>query len=123
MERPLTQFFAGKVFDNSTAFIVVGNLMWSPIHLKMRATAKAIAHGDLFFVLGAGDTINPSVQGATFDVGIGLKVYATQWMAVRFDLRDYLILEEAVGVQRVTNNLVGLLGLSVFLSGPRLGSK
>lgn len=119
VEKPLTQFFSGQVFQKSLAFVLVGNVVWSPIHLKMRATEHAIIHGDLFFALGAGDTINPTVQGATFDVGIGLKIYPNRWIAVRFDLRDYIMLQEAVAVQRVTNNLVGVLGFSLFLPGPR----
>ena len=119
VERPLTQFFAGQTFQKSLAFIVVGNFLWSPIHLKLRVSEKSIAHGDLFFVLGGGDTISQTVQGITFDVGIGLKLYANKWLAVRFDLRDYLMIQEAVAVQRVTNNIVGLLGLSLFIPGPR----
>jgi outer membrane beta-barrel protein len=119
VERPLTQFFAGQVVKPSLAFIVVGDFLWSPIHLKMRVSEHAIAHGDVFFALGAGDTLNQSVQGVTFDVGLGLKVYANRYLAVRFDLRDYLMIQEAVAVERVTNNLVGLLGLSLFIPGPR----
>ena len=60
------------------------------------------------------------MQGVTFDVGIGLKLYANNWLAVRFDLRDYLMIQEAVAVQRVTNNLVGLFGLSLFIPGAAL---
>jgi len=93
--------------------------LWSPIHLKMRVSEHAIAHGDLLFALGAGDTFNGSVQGVTFDVGLGLKLYANRFLAVRFDLRDYLMIQEAVAVERVTNNLVGTLGLSLFIPGPR----
>ena len=119
VEKPLTQFFAGQTFKKSLAFIFVGDLLWSPIHLKMRVSEHAIVHGDLFFALGAGDTINQTVQGATFDVGLGLKLYANRFLAVRFDLRDYLMIQEAIAVQRVTNNIVGLLGLSVFIPGPR----
>ncbi|HEX9103128.1 MAG TPA: outer membrane beta-barrel domain-containing protein [Polyangia bacterium] len=119
VERPLTQFFAGQVFKPSLAFVVVGNFLWSPIHLKLRVSDHAIAHGDLFFALGAGDTFNQTVQGLTFDVGIGLKLYANRFFAVRFDLRDYLMIQEAVAVQRVTNNIVGLFGLSLFIPGPR----
>ena len=119
VERPLTQFFAGQTFKKSLAFVVVGNLLWSPIHLKLRVSEKAIAHGDLFFALGAGDTISQTVQGITFDVGIGLKLYANRFFAVRFDLRDYLMIQEAVAVERVTNNIVGLFGLSLFIPGPR----
>jgi outer membrane beta-barrel protein len=119
VEKPLTQFFAGHVFNTSLAFVVMGNLLWSPIHLKMRATDHAIIHGDLFFVLGAGDTINSTVQGATFDVGIGLKIYPNRWVAIRLDLRDYIMVQEAVAVQRVNNNLIGTLGISLFIPGPR----
>jgi outer membrane beta-barrel protein len=119
VERPLTQFFAGQVFKKSTAFVVVGDFLWSPIHLKLRVSEHAIAHGDVFFVLGAGDTISETVQGITFDAGLGLKLYANKWLAVRFDLRDYLMIQEAVAVQRVTNNIVGLFGLSLFIPGPR----
>ena len=119
IQRPLTQFFGGEVLKRSTAFVVVGNFLWSPIHLKMRVSEHAIAHGDVFFVVGAGNTFNATVQGVTFDAGIGLKMYANRWLAVRFDLRDYLMIQEAVAVERVTNNLVGLLGLSLFIPGPR----
>jgi outer membrane beta-barrel protein len=122
VEAPLTQFFTGQAFQNSLAFVIVGNVLWSPIHLKMRAGERSIIHGDVFFVLGAGDTINPTAQGATFDVGIGLKLYPNKWVAIRLDIRDYLILQEAIAVQRVTNNIVGMLGISLFLPGPR-GSK
>lgn len=119
VERPLTQFFAGQTFKPSLAFVVVGDVLWSPIHLKLRVSEKSIAHGDLFFALGAGDTISQTVQGVTFDVGIGLKLYAGRFFAVRFDLRDYLMIQEAVAIQRVTNNIVGLLGVSLFIPGPR----
>jgi outer membrane beta-barrel protein len=119
VERPLTQFFAGQTFKKSLAFVVVGDFLWSPIHLKLRVSEKAIAHGDLFFALGAGDTISQTVQGVTFDVGIGLKLYANRFLAVRFDVRDYLMIQEAVAIERVTNNIVGVLGLSLFIPGPR----
>jgi outer membrane beta-barrel protein len=119
VERPLTDYFAGQIYKPSWAYMLVGNFLWSPIHLKVRVSENAIAHGDVFFALGAGDTLHSTVQGVTFDVGIGLKLYANRFLAVRFDLRDYLMVQEAVAVQRVANNLVGLLGLSLFVPGPR----
>jgi outer membrane beta-barrel protein len=115
IERPLSDLFGGATFTPGLAYTIVGNFLWSPIHLKVRATDHAILHGDVVFALGAGDTINDSVQGATFDVGIGLKLYPTRWLAIRFDLRDYLMVQEAVGVQRIVNNVVGLAGVSFFL--------
>jgi outer membrane beta-barrel protein len=119
VEQPLTQYFSGRVFQDSLAFSAVGNFLWAPIHFKVRASERAIAHGDLYFTLGAGSTFNDTVTGVTFDAGIGLKIYIHHWVAFRFDLRDYLWIQEAVAVQRVTNNIVGLLGFSVFLPGER----
>jgi outer membrane beta-barrel protein len=117
-EKPLTQFFAGQTFRSSLAWIVVGNLLWVPAHFKVRASERAIMHGDAMLAVGAGRTFHSTAQGITFDVGLGLKFYPTRWLALRFDLRDYVIVQEAIAVQRVTNNLVGLAGLSLFLPGP-----
>jgi outer membrane beta-barrel protein len=119
VERPLTQFFSGRVFNDSLAFAVVGDFLWSPIHYKIRVSERGIGHGDMYLALGAGSTFNQTIQGVTFNAGVGMKVYLGHWMAVRFDLRDYLWVQEAVAVQRVTNNIVGLMGFSVFLPGER----
>src|SRR5262245_28874813 len=119
VEKPLTEFFSGRVFNESLAVLVVGSFLWSPIHFKLRASEKAIAHGDFFLALGAGNTFHDTAQGLTFDVGFGFKIYAGRWFAVRFDLRDYLLIQEAVAVQRVTNNIIGTLGVSLFIPGPR----
>jgi outer membrane beta-barrel protein len=119
IEKPLTSFFAGKVYNKANAYIVTGNVVYSPIHFKLKASEKAIAYGDVFFFVGAGDTINDTVQGLTFDVGFGIKLYPTKYFGVRFDLRDYAMVQEAIAVQRVTNNLVGTFGITLWIPGPR----
>ncbi len=118
IEKPLTQFFTGRVVSPSLAYVVVGDLVWSPIHLKMRVSEKGIIHGDVMLFVGGGETINDSAQGATFDVGLGLKLYPTRYLAIRLDLRDYVQVQEAVAVEKTTNNLVGMVGLSLFIPGP-----
>lgn len=124
IERPVSNVFQGTIFENNKfAYMVVGNLVWAPAHFKIRASEKAIVHGDLFLELGGGYTFHKSVQGGTFDVGFGLKVYPNKYFAVRFDLRDYVLVQEAISVQRVTNNFVGTLGLSLFIPNPRPYSK
>ncbi len=115
VEKPLSQFFMGQRFVPTTAFIGVLDLIWSPVHLKVRATEHAIVHGDLVFALGAGDTFNDqTVQGMTVDAGLGLKIYLSRFVTLRFDLRDYLMIQEAVSVQRTVNNIVGMAGLSLW---------
>ena len=44
--------------------------------------------------VGAGETFNQTAQGITFDAGIGIKLYPNRWMAIRFDLRDYVLVQE-----------------------------
>jgi outer membrane beta-barrel protein len=115
VERPITDTFQGAVFKPSNAFVAVANLMWSPVHLKVRWTEHAIAHGDFIFTLGGGDTFHDTAQGVTLDVGLGLKLYPTRFFTLRFDLRDYLTVQEAVSVQKLSNNLVGTFGLSFWI--------
>lgn len=119
IEKPLTQFFGGEVYKRSTAYTVTGNVVWSPFHFKVKASEHDISYGDIMLYLGAGDTINDTVQGVTFTAGVGFKFYPTRYFGVRVDLRDFVIVQEAVAVQRVTNNLVGTVGLFVFLPNPR----
>lgn len=119
IEKPLTSFFAGQVYNKSNAYVLTGNVVWSPIHFKLKAGEKSIVYGDVFFFLGAGNTFNDTVQGLTFDAGFGIKLYPTKYFGVRFDIRDYVMVQEAIAVQRVSSNLVGTLGLFVFFPNPR----
>ena len=73
IEKPLTQFFGGSIYHSSRAEILTGNILWSPIHFKVRASEKRIMHGDIMLALGAGHTFNDTVQGVTFDGGIGFR--------------------------------------------------
>jgi outer membrane beta-barrel protein len=115
VERPITDTFQGAVFKPAMAYVVVGNAMWSPVHLKVRWTEHTIAHGDLIFTLGGGDTISETAQGVTLDAGLGLKLYVTRFFTLRFDLRDYLTVQEAVSVTKLSNNIVGTFGLSLWV--------
>lgn len=115
VEAPLSNFFQGQRFVAGNAFIVVANLVWSPVHLKIRASEHAILHGDLVFTLGAGDTVHDTVQGITVDAGLGIKFYLTRFLSLRFDVRDYLMVQEAISIQRVVNNVVGTVGLSFWV--------
>lgn len=123
IEKPLTSFFAGQVYNKANAYTVTGNALWSPIHFKLKGGEKSITYGDAYVFVGAGDTINDTVQGLTFDFGFGIKIYPTKYFGVRFDLRDFVLVQEAIAVQRVTNNLVGTFGLFVFIPNPRPYSK
>ena len=58
IERPISQLFGGQVFvGGKNAYIVVGDVIWSPVHFKVRWSEKGIVHGDILFALGAAITV------------------------------------------------------------------
>jgi outer membrane beta-barrel protein len=73
---------------------------YTPIYAKMNLGNGTILHHDVFFVLGAGATLEQSVfpsgeitVAPTFPVGIGTRVYVSPNMAIRAEFRDNLMYE------------------------------
>jgi outer membrane beta-barrel protein len=50
----------------------------------------------------------------TASAGLGYRVLLNDWIAVRFDFKDTLFDMDLVGPKKVTHNLEGVLGLTVF---------
>ena len=44
-----------------------------------------------------------------------VEIYATKWLSFRFDVRDVVLVQEAVGETRLTNNIQATLGLGLWL--------
>jgi hypothetical protein len=44
-----------------------------------------------------------------------LEIYATQWVTFRFDIRDLLLVQEAVAETRITNNIMATFGVAVWI--------
>ena len=68
-------------------------------------------------VAGAGRTFHESVMGLTWEGGLGLKLYLSHYVTLRFDVRDFLLPQEVLGRGRITNNITVLGGVSVWLPG------
>jgi outer membrane beta-barrel protein len=115
LEEPFVGFDEPRRFQSSAAFSVLGALLFSPVHAKFKFTETTIVHGDLFVVAGAGRTLHDTVQGITFQAGVGLRLYLLSRLAFRFELRDLVMPQEVLGVGRVTHNLTILGGLSFWL--------
>jgi outer membrane beta-barrel protein len=90
-------------------------LLFSPVHAKFKASETAIVHGDLFLIAGAGRTFHDSVQGLSWQAGLGFKLYFTNHFAFRFDARDLMVPQEILGRGRMTHNLTVLGGLSFWV--------
>lgn len=115
LEQPFTAFDQQTHFSPTVAWQGIASLLWSPIHAKFKFSDTTIIHGDLFAVVGAGRTSDPSVMGLTWEAGVGAKLYFNRFLSFRLDLRDFLLPQEVLGRGRITNNVTILAGLSLWL--------
>ncbi len=114
LDSPLAQFFGDSHFKPGRAYLALGNLIWSPIHAKMKM-GGGIVHADILLSAGAGRLIHDSVQGVTYDAGMSLDLFTTHWVTFRFDFRDVMAIQEAVAETRFTHNLVATTGLAFWI--------
>jgi outer membrane beta-barrel protein len=105
LDAPLAKFFGDDRFRNGFGYLGLVNMVWSPIHAKLKA-GDGIIHADVLAFAGAGRLFHPSVQGVTADVGLALDLFISKPVTVRFDVRDVIAVQEATGQTRLTNNLV-----------------
>jgi len=114
LDTPLSQFFGDDRFEPSLGYLVLANLLWSPIHAKLKV-GGGIVHADMLLTAGAGKLVHDSVQGVTFDGGAMLDMFTTKVLTIRFEAHDVMAVQEAVAETRYTHNLVALLGLAIWI--------
>jgi outer membrane beta-barrel protein len=115
LEDSYDSFSKEAHFTPSIAWQGIFSMMWSPIHAKFKFTEQTIIHGDLFAVAGAGRTFDDSVLGLTWEAGVGMKLYLAKYVSFRFDVRDFLLPQEVLGRDRITNNVTVLGGLGFWV--------
>ena len=64
---------------------------------------------------GAGRTFHDSVQGVTFQGGLGLRLYLMKRLSFRLDVRDFIMPQEVLGRGRTTHNITLLAGFGIWL--------
>jgi len=114
LDRPLADFTGDDRFEAGPGFLVLGNFLWSPVHAKMKM-GESIIHADFLLTAGGGRLLHESAQGMAFDGGLLLDLFLSQWFTIRFDLRDVVLVQEAVAETRLTNNLMFTGGLALWL--------
>lgn len=114
LDSPLNKFFGDNRFEPGMAYVALGNLMWSPIHAKLK-TGGGIVHADIMLFAGGGRMFHDAVQGLSFDAGFALDVFVTKVMTIRIDSRDLMAVEEIAGETRYTNNFVTTAGIAVWI--------
>jgi outer membrane beta-barrel protein len=114
LDAPLNKFFGDNRFEPGMAYVALANLMWSPIHAKLRM-GGGIVHADFMLFAGGGREIHDAVQGLSFDAGFAIDLFVTRALTIRFSARDLMAVEEIAGETRYTNNLVATAGLALYI--------
>lgn len=114
LDKPLAEFFGDDRFKGGIGYLGLAGLVWSPIHAKLR-TSDSIIHSDIVFTAGGGRFFHNSAQGLAAQAGVALELYTSQWVTFRFDLRDVLLVQEAVAETRLTNNLMATFGIALWI--------
>ncbi len=68
----------------------------------------------VYFIAGVGSTKFLEQTKQTINFGLGLRVWAKDWMAVQLDVRDHIFPLDILGQRRSTQNLEFTGGLTFF---------
>ena len=111
---------------------------WSPVYGKLNVLSEQVAHFDLSILAGADYIAHRQVLGREAalaldaaggtpstetaiggHVGLGARLFLTEWMAVRLEVKDYLYQADVPnnGGKTLQNQLFTELGLSFFVPG------
>jgi outer membrane beta-barrel protein len=115
LDAPLAEFFGDDRFESGTGFLGLAGLIWSPIHAKLKI-GGSIVHSDIMFAAGGGRMFgHDAVQGFAFDGGVIIELFTSKWITFRIDIRDVVMLQEAVAETRMTNNIIAQGGIGLWL--------
>jgi outer membrane beta-barrel protein len=114
LDAPLAEFFGDDRFVPGLGYLGLANVVWSPIHAKLRV-GGGIVHTDVLFYAGGGRMFHDSVQGVTLDAGFAIDLFLTKLVTFRFDVKDVMMVQEVVAETRFTNNIVATAGLTFWI--------
>jgi outer membrane beta-barrel protein len=107
--------FALRLGETDDMIRVFGSLLWSPLYGKVRLIAGSIWRYDLYFAAGPGVIVDPVSYGAAGNFGLGVRLFLSEAVALRFELRDYLYTQELLSREYLVNDLAFTVGLSLFV--------
>lgn len=71
-------------------------------------------HNHFYLVGGAGNTLFADNEYFTYHFGGGFRLYATDWVALRMDVRNHIMAHDLFGEEKQIQNLETHLGLTLF---------
>lgn len=69
---------------------------------------------DVYLVTGAGRTEFAEDKWFTWNIGVGYRLFLTDWLIYRIDVRDHIFNRDVFGEDDQTNNIEFSTGLSIF---------
>jgi outer membrane beta-barrel protein len=114
LDSPLNEFFGDNRFTPGMAYVGLGNVLWSPIHAKLKM-GGGIVHSDILLFAGGGRMFHDAVQGLAFNAGGAIDLFVTRALTVRLEVRDLMAVIEVSGETRYTNNIVATAGLALYI--------
>ncbi len=70
--------------------------------------------GGLYLIGGAGSTDFAGDEHFTVNFGVGYRLAATDWLALRIDVRDHMFETDLLGSEELTHNIEFSGGLTIF---------
>ena len=114
LDAPISKFFGDTRFNPGLAYTALGNVMWSPIHAKLKL-GGGIVHSDILVIAGAGRMFHDAVQGIAYDAGLAIDMFVSHAATIRLGLRDLMAVQEIAAETHFTNNLVATIGLALWI--------
>ncbi|MBN8429798.1 outer membrane beta-barrel domain-containing protein [Microbulbifer salipaludis] len=90
------------------------SLAWNFLPGEIFIFDKWALNSNLYLIGGVGNTSFADAEHFTYNVGVGVRMLAQDWLAVRLDVRDHIFEHEIFGEPIVTNNLSAQLGVSIY---------
>lgn len=94
-------------------FFFGGDLMWKPLYGKLSVMNKTVIHGEVWLLLGGAgfkftNTFRPGIN-----IGGGGRWFISQYVSLRLDVTDYIVLPVGGGSTTFTNVLSMTLALAL----------
>ena len=77
-------------------------------------SAKRAINTRFYIIAGAGNTEFAAQKYFTYNLGAGLRLFATDWISADLSLRNHTFEHEIFGESETVNNLESRIGLSLF---------
>jgi outer membrane beta-barrel protein len=102
---------------SATRWYAGGDVTFVAIEGKFVFFDDVISYWDIYASIGGGVTVtsrsdDPKPTGM---IGVGLRMYLTDWLTLTFELRDHMFIEEFNAGNEFVNNVVGQAGLTLFI--------